>query len=379
MSVQLRINSLQDRRSTTKGTTRHLLRLSEVPESPATPGPVCEAVEPNGHPCKVALASTAQDPWCHKHHEEWQSLNGRWTQAQKDAEKVVVVDSNTAKRKVMKLRLSVDLRRQMRDRFYPRGGDIQDYIKWLAKLETDVRQLADTLLMQNLNRGPTPETPAVGTPHPDSFNLEKIMILQSPVDPKIPIESLQGMPDDGAILVLKHFYLDLCADSIRRLYTIVPDLSDAPKQVRSPNPADEDVHDNGTDIVRAWFRIMVLNDSEAGTLEHATRSKSIHHFLLGCLASQLEMYCDFFAKAWRPHAVQYLRVPICAQTLAGGDIKTIQLLGGTIPSNVFYQRAGHPSELATPPNRVQLSVQLLYNYILYLSETLTGDRLDLST
>jgi hypothetical protein len=162
--------------------------------------------------------------------------------------------------------------------------------------------------------------------------MEKIMILQSPLDPKIPIDSLQGMPDDGAILVLKYFYLDLCADSIRRLYTIVPDLSDSPKRPGSPAPSDQPPPDTGTDIIRAWFRIMVLNDSEASTLEHATRSRSIDHFLFGCQASQLEMYCDFFEKAWRPHSVQYLRVAICAQTLAGGDIKTIQLLGGTIPS-----------------------------------------------
>jgi hypothetical protein len=162
--------------------------------------------------------------------------------------------------------------------------------------------------------------------------MEKIMIFQSPLDPKIPIDSLQGMPDDGAILVLKHFYLDLCADSIRRLYTIVPDLSDSPKRPGSTAPSGQPPPDTGTDIIRAWFRIMVLNDSEASTLEHATRSRSIDHFLFGCQASLLEMYCDFFEKAWRPHSVQYLRVAICAQTLAGGDIKTIQLLGGTIPS-----------------------------------------------
>jgi hypothetical protein len=133
-------------------------------------------------------------------------------------------------------------------------------------------------------------------------------------------------------LVLKHFYLDLCADSIRRLHNIVPDLSDTPRKSGSTAPADQVELDTGTDIVRSWFRIMVLNDSEAVTLEHASRSKSIDQFLLGCQASQLEMYCDFFEKAWRPHAIQYLRVAICAQTLAGGDIKTIPLLGGTIPS-----------------------------------------------
>jgi hypothetical protein len=146
----------------------------------------------------------------------------------------------------------------------------------------------------------------------------------------------------GAILVLKHFYLDLCADSIRRLYTIAPDLRDSPPNPGSPTSVDQAGQDAGTDIVRSWFRIMVLNDSEAGTLEHATRSKSIDQFLFGCQASQLEMYCDFFEKAWRPHAVQYLRVAICAQTLAGGDIKTIQLLGGTIPSTTEGLRMTKP-------------------------------------
>lgn len=196
--------------------------------------------------------------------------------------------------------------------------------------------------MQNLNRGTTPETPGVHTPHPDMVNLEKIMILQSPLDPRIPIDSLQGMPDDGTILILKHFYVDLCADSVRRLYSIVPDLNDSPKRPNSP-VKEQKVMDAGTDIVRAWFRIMVLNDSEASTLEHATKSKSIDEFLAGCLASQLEMYCDFFEKAWRPHAVQYLRIAICAQTLAGGGIKTIPLLGGTIPSTTEGLKMTKPS------------------------------------
>lgn len=198
--------------------------------------------------------------------------------------------------------------------------------------------------MQNLNRGPTPETPGVhtSTPHPDNPLGEKIMILQSPLDPRIPINSLAGMPDDGTILILKHFYLDLCAESIRRLYSIVPDLNDSKTQTDSSGEKDKSATDTGTDILRAWFRIMVLNDSEAPILEHAARSKSINDFLHGCHASQLEMYCDFFEKAWRPHAVQYLRVAICAQTLAAGDIKTMHLMGGTIPSTTEGIRMTKP-------------------------------------
>ncbi|RII12944.1 hypothetical protein CUC08_Gglean005062 [Alternaria sp. MG1] len=345
MSLQLRISSSQERRPAFRGKTRQLLRLSDVPDSPSSSGAVCDAVDSEGHACWATLPSSAGDPWCYKHHDEWQQMSLRWAKIHKEAEKLMVTGLDAAKQKIMKLRQSVDLRRQIQDRFYPRGGDIQDYIKWIHKMENDVRALADALLMANLNRGPTPETPGIHTtsPHPDKFNQgEKIMILRSPLDPRIPIDSLGGLPDDGTILVLKHFYLDLCADSIRRLYAIVPDLDDSLNRPVSPGTKEQTGPDTGTDIIRAWFRIMVLNDSEAATLEHATRSKSINEFLMGCQASQLEMYCDFFEKAWRPHAVQYLRVAICAQTLAGGDIKTIQLLGGTIPSTTEGLRMTKP-------------------------------------
>jgi hypothetical protein len=150
MSVRLRINNLQERKSSTKTNTRHLLRSIEVPDSPGASGPVCEALQADGRPCKVALNSNVEIPWCPPHHNEWIDLNARWTKAQKETDKLAVVSSETAKQKVIKLRLSVNLRRQIRDRFYPLGGDIQDYIKWIAKLETDVRQLADSLLSMNL-------------------------------------------------------------------------------------------------------------------------------------------------------------------------------------------------------------------------------------
>lgn len=61
MSVQLRINGLQARRPSVKGTARRLVRLSDIPESPTVTGPVCEALELDGRPCQVALASTTKD------------------------------------------------------------------------------------------------------------------------------------------------------------------------------------------------------------------------------------------------------------------------------------------------------------------------------
>lgn len=165
------------------------------------------------------------------------------------------------------------------------------------------------------------------------------MVLQSPLSPRIPMSSLQSMPDDGSIRVLKQFQTDICNDAIGRLYTIVPDLDDR----RRMDSVNQDQSDTGAEIVRAWFRIMILNDREAEVLEHATKSRSIDDFLCGCQASQLELYCDWFENAWRPQAVQYLRVAICAQTLAGAELKSIRLLGGIIPSSTEGLRMTKPA------------------------------------
>jgi hypothetical protein len=70
----------------------------------------------------------------------------RWAKIHKEAEKLMVSGLLAATQKTMKLRQSVDLRRLVQDRFYPRGGDIQDYIKWIHKMENDVSALADALL-----------------------------------------------------------------------------------------------------------------------------------------------------------------------------------------------------------------------------------------
>lgn len=146
MSLQFRIGSSKDKRPAYKNNTRTLLRASHVPDYPESPGACCEAVEHDGRPCRAELPTTAGDPFCSRHYKEWRELNAKWSKTHKEAERTIVISADMAKQKVMKLRLSVELRRQIRDQFYPRGGDIQDYIKWIHNLEGDLRQLADSLL-----------------------------------------------------------------------------------------------------------------------------------------------------------------------------------------------------------------------------------------
>jgi len=343
MSLLLYVHKPERRRFRSREKARNLIHTCEPPESPATQDSRCDAIETDGRRCHLLL-STEDQTWCSWHLREQNDLSTRWEKLQIAAEKIVVSDVHMAKQKVLKLRLAVELRRRIRERFHTRGIDTVDFIEWIAKLEKEVRTLANMILstclttlalahvmlipsVSNLNRKLLPDTPG-GLK--DNNLSEQIMILQSPLKPAIPIGSLQGI-DDGTILVLKHFSTDLCADAIRRLYHILPDLHFSSQLSDSP-VQDDTVGDTGAEIVCAWFRIMILNDSEADALERATRCRSIGEYLSGCQASQLETYCDFFEKAWRPHAVQYLRVAICAQTLAGGDIKTVRLLGGDVPS-----------------------------------------------
>ena len=142
MSLQLRV---RDRKVSVKRTSRQLLRSIEAPESHTTSSPACEAVDPDGDQCRIALATNTKAIWCDEHHRQWVDMDARWHETYEEAEKQIVLNFKTAKLKVMKLQLSVDLRRQIRHRFYPRGGDIDDYIEWIARLETHLRWLSDNL------------------------------------------------------------------------------------------------------------------------------------------------------------------------------------------------------------------------------------------
>ena len=73
-------------------------------------------------------------------------MNMAWDKFQKEAEKIEVKNPQTAKQKMQKLQLAMGLRRRLRERFHTRGVDTPDYTKWIAKVETDTRQLADALL-----------------------------------------------------------------------------------------------------------------------------------------------------------------------------------------------------------------------------------------
>ncbi|OCK81046.1 hypothetical protein K432DRAFT_296380 [Lepidopterella palustris CBS 459.81] len=334
MGSQLRILAPQGQsRPSNKQKFRNLLQSSEPPSSPLAKGTKCDALEIDGQPCYAVLPTEGQ-AWCSRHFKEMKALNADWKQAQQEAEEIQGLSNpDFAKQKVLKLRLAIDLRRQVSQRFYKRGGDTADHIQWIMKLERDVRALADQKLVSSLtaNRPPPAE---LNTWSPASAIGDHITVLQSPLDPKIPISALRDIPDDGTIIVFKHFYADLCATAVRRLYEVVPDLNDGPPDASSTSPdrRSPKLLDGGTDILRAWFRIMILNDSEAEALEHATKASTIDEFLKGRHASQVETYIDFFEKAWRPHALQYLRVAICAQTLAAREVKTISILGGVIPS-----------------------------------------------
>ena len=88
-------------------------------------------------------------------------------------------------------------------------------------------------------------------------------------------------------MVLKHFYIGFCVNTIHWLYEIVLDLNNSPPKhnAASLDPRPLTPEDGGTNILRSWFQIMVFNESNAEVLEQATRVASIDEFLKGLYAS----------------------------------------------------------------------------------------------
>jgi hypothetical protein len=131
MSLLLYVHKPERRRFRSREKARNLIHTCEPPESPAIQGSRCDAIETT---------------WCNWHLREQNDLSTRWENLQLAAEKIVVFDAHTAKQKVLKLRLAVELRRRIRERFHTRGIDTVDFIEWIARLEKEVRTLANMIL-----------------------------------------------------------------------------------------------------------------------------------------------------------------------------------------------------------------------------------------
>lgn len=76
-------------------------------------------------------------------------MNKAWDKVQKEADKIEVKNPQSARLKMQKLQLAMNLRRRLRERFHTRGVDTPDYTKWISRVESDTRQLADALLSRS--------------------------------------------------------------------------------------------------------------------------------------------------------------------------------------------------------------------------------------
>lgn len=145
MSSGLGISTLQESRIGSKRESRTILRSSEPPRSPLVAANKCEALEANGRPCQQSLPRE-EDTWCRRHALELRDFQTKWDRAFRDTERVEAETPDSARQKILKLRQAMDLRRQIRERFYSRGGDTSDFINWMTSVEKDMRSLADSML-----------------------------------------------------------------------------------------------------------------------------------------------------------------------------------------------------------------------------------------
>jgi hypothetical protein len=144
MSLQLTVRSRELPRYKSRGNARNLVNACKPLES-SLKDACCDAIETDGRRCHRLLSSEDQI-WCDRHRREQNNLNLRWKRLQCTSESITVIDAHTAKLKVFELRLAVELRRQIRERFRTRGIDTADFVEWIAKLEEELRTLVNMIL-----------------------------------------------------------------------------------------------------------------------------------------------------------------------------------------------------------------------------------------
>lgn len=149
MSSGLGISTLKEPLNNSLGQSRVILRSSEPPKSPLVASNECEALQSTGRPCLQSLPRD-EDTWCKRHSAELKDFQSKWERMFGEVQRMEADTPVAARQKILRLRQVLSLRREIRERFYARGGDTSDFINWMTTVERDMRKLADSRLSKTL-------------------------------------------------------------------------------------------------------------------------------------------------------------------------------------------------------------------------------------
>jgi len=220
-------------------------------------------------------------------------------------------------------RATLQLRDQVNRRFFSFSAQNRGHVKWILKLQSEVRGLEQQLEQDLVNVEAKGSAGLAPPSQPQSLSL---------LDSAVPLSALGHLPAGSPIVVLREASDAILTAKVKELYFVLPALDDSSSLVLDDvDPSVAREPDDRDHIIRFLFRELIAQKADAGMLARAARTQSIDTFLRESSALHLEGYIRFFRAflEGRHDTLHLLRDAVCDYLL---DLKSssMTILGAGI-------------------------------------------------
>lgn len=277
--------------------------------------------------------------FCLSHHREYVGLNGQYKNTEEQYNQLVEpkggLDVEKKREKIVLGRKTLDLRNQVNRRFFSQHAQNRGHIRWILKLEDEIKVLECNLLLE-ADQGKSPSSPENNEARTREPTQEH-RVYRSLMSPEIPMSALDHLPEDSPAKLIKQAMITFSEALVAQLYDIAPSLNDSVETLRQPGCETGTEPDKGDHIIRFIFRELLLWKADTETLARANKTKSIDTFLRECFAPELQDYIKFFKVFGREDTLHFLRDAVCDYLLSPGASST-SILGGVVATEDKQRR-----------------------------------------
>lgn len=267
--------------------TRNLGSGRESISGPSLSDLRCPALHEDGSDCHHHLLRPHHD-LCHPHHREYKELYKSYKDLEQYYGSLGPRDGEDGARAEVEAKLAagkktLQLRDQVNRRFFNLATNNRGHVKWILKLQSELRNLESRLATLDAEASTGPVAP----PQEDA------PVFQSLLDPEVPMSALSHLPDSHPGVVIKRVVHEMVTQMVEKLYSIAPSLDDSTSLVldvtgekREPNARDF--------VIRFLFRELLIYKADADELVRASRTSTISLFLRKSTPDHLRDYIKFF-------------------------------------------------------------------------------------
>jgi hypothetical protein len=232
---------------------------------------------------------------------------------------------------------TLELRDHVNRRFFNFSAQNRSHVKWILKLQSEVRSLKEKLGVQDAESASNPASSSLSVQIGGSTETK---VFRALLDPTVPISALSHLPLDSHVLALSQISDVMRASAINKLYFISPSLNDSSSTVLDEVSRESREPDERDFFMRFLLRELLIYKADAEVLAKANRIQSINIFLQESSVEHLESYIRFFEvfQEGRNDTFHLLRDAVCDYLLDSQAPSTTKILGAEVTTEENLRR-----------------------------------------